>query len=278
MTNTLQLPTDYWFSNEHGNTVTVMATVGEWCMVNEEFKNKPYVLPLEFILAIYKEQIENQEINMYTQNEEEKFILGYFDGKFNPAEPFTLLSIGENDGKTFSNSLALIEKGWFAVLVEPSPEPMKKLLELHRGRPEGQQITMFEVALSDKDGDQEFFDSGTHLNAGDHGLLSTLKESELDRWKGTPNEFNKIIVKGMTWPTFIKSLPPDVDQQFKFISIDAEGVDLTILKQIDLKHTDMICIEWNGDQDVKKEVMEYCSSFGLEKLVYVSGENLLIAR
>ena len=50
-----KLPNEYWFYNENGNVVDVLSTVGEWCMVSEEFKDEPYVLPLEFVLAIYSE-------------------------------------------------------------------------------------------------------------------------------------------------------------------------------------------------------------------------------
>lgn len=46
------LPPDYHFSNEHGKEVTVLTIKGEWCMVSEEGKKTPYVLPLEFIMAI----------------------------------------------------------------------------------------------------------------------------------------------------------------------------------------------------------------------------------
>lgn len=49
------LPNGYWFTNEHGSEVTVMATKGDWCMVSEEGKKKPYVLPKEFVLAIRNE-------------------------------------------------------------------------------------------------------------------------------------------------------------------------------------------------------------------------------
>jgi hypothetical protein len=47
------LPDRFMFSNEHGNDVVVLATVGEWCMVIEEEKKKPYILPLEFVIDIY---------------------------------------------------------------------------------------------------------------------------------------------------------------------------------------------------------------------------------
>jgi hypothetical protein len=58
---------------------------------------------------------------MYSQNHEDDIILMYFKSKVYPLEiakhEFTLLEIGANDGKTFSNSLRLIEAGFKAVLV-----------------------------------------------------------------------------------------------------------------------------------------------------------------
>ena len=43
---------------------------------------------------------------MYSQNQEEQIILDYF----NDVKVGHVLDIGANDGKTFSNSLALIER------------------------------------------------------------------------------------------------------------------------------------------------------------------------
>ncbi len=53
---------------------------------------------------------------MYSQNNEEKFILEHFKnrkGKF--------LDIGAYDGKTFSNTFALVELGWSGLEIEASP-------------------------------------------------------------------------------------------------------------------------------------------------------------
>lgn len=51
---------------------------------------------------------------MYSQNDEEAIIMRYFANRTG-----RLLDIGAADGMTNSNSLALIERGWRAVLVEP---------------------------------------------------------------------------------------------------------------------------------------------------------------
>ncbi len=56
----------------------------------------------------------------YTQNNEEQIFIDYFKNQ-NPSE-LCVLDIGANDGKTFSNSLRLIELGWSAILIEPSPK------------------------------------------------------------------------------------------------------------------------------------------------------------
>ena len=65
---------------------------------------------------------------------------------------------------------------------------------------------------------------------------------------------------------------------FDFITIDAEGMDMEILKQIDLLDTQLLCIEWNSKNEIKEEILEYTSKFGMNKIIYQSGENLLIAR
>ena len=51
----------------------------------------------------------------YTQNNEEALILNHFTNR-NPSD-LTVLDIGANDGKTFSNSLKVIELGWHGLLV-----------------------------------------------------------------------------------------------------------------------------------------------------------------
>ena len=69
---------------------------------------------------------------MYSQNDEEKIILDLL--KDQPVG--RLLDIGAFDGKTFSNSLALFEKGWSGVVVEPNPESLVALIKLHgKNRP-----------------------------------------------------------------------------------------------------------------------------------------------
>jgi hypothetical protein len=72
--------------------------------------------------------------------------------------------------------------------------------------------------------------SGTHLNMGDMGLLSTINEKEKDRWHS--ETFTEVEVDVIDFKTLL-----DITKftTIDFISIDAEGSDYRILEQIDLK-------------------------------------------
>jgi FkbM family methyltransferase len=204
---------------------------------------------------------------MYSQSDEQLHILKYFRGITGH-----LLSIGENDGKTLSNALALIELGWSALLVEPGEISFNKLKELHKDNPK---VDLMNVAISDKVGTFDFYESEVHkpLGEGNHGLLSTLDKKETMRWRGSET-FNKKEVECIDYKT-LKELH---NWNFDFITIDAEGLDLAILKQISLTHTSLLCIEHNSVLDNKRQILEYCKNYGMKKVIYESYENILISK
>ena len=205
---------------------------------------------------------------MYSQNLEEQFITEYF-GDFKGS----LLSIGENDGQMLSNAKKLIELGWTAVLVEPSPKAFAKLSHLHIDNPN---VTCVNVAIGTVYGKMTLHESGNHYaDNSDIALLSSLREEETIRWKKAGVKFEKCEVDVIPYDQIL------IDTSyvaFDFITIDAEGMDWDILQQIDLSHTKLICIEWNGNQIMKLLFIKYCSGFGLSELIYESGENLIIGR
>jgi FkbM family methyltransferase len=206
---------------------------------------------------------------MYSQNKEEEIILQFFGDRKG-----TLLSIGENDGQTLSNSLRLIELGWNAVLVEPSPVAFSKMMRLHKDRKS--HIICVNAAVADKEGVFSFYESGTHLKQGDTALLSTLDPEEMKRWEKSGEQFQEIKVNVINYAGLLELAQPL--NTFDFITIDAEGVDMSILKQIDLSETQLICVEWNLDLENKAKIQNYCSSFGLNEVIYECAENLIIAR
>lgn len=210
--------------------------------------------------------IDIESIPDYSQNGEQKFILQFFKDKPKGA----VLDIGANDGKTLSNSYALIHHmGWSGVLVEPSPKAFEMLSQLHKDRDE---VCCIEAAIGEETKQVEFYDSGTHLNQGDVALLSTMNQADYNKWKQS-TEFKTIQVSMVNWPFFLEESPI---KKFDFISIDAEGNDFGILKQIDLDAVgcSCICVEHNG---AHQQFHEYLAGKGF-KTILMNQENLLMSR
>src|SRR5690606_4215569 len=200
---------------------------------------------------------------MYSQNAEEKIILDYFG-----SETGTFIDIGANDGVTFSNTRALAERGWRGVLVEPSPQAFAKLKDLYNGH---KGFYTYPYAISDHNGKAMLQESGPLCSAADVGLVSTFHAEEKARFSKSVR-YSPIEVKTFRWKTFLNRLSV---KEFDFVSMDCEGDELNILPQMDLTATRMICIEWNGKQDLKTEYEKYLDGFNL---IYTSAENLIYAR
>ena len=203
----------------------------------------------------------------YSQNGEQKIILDYFENK----EVGHFLDIGANDGITLSNVYALALKGWGGVMCEPSPKAFDLLSRNYKPFPS---VLLLNTAIGAKSGRYLLKESNSHLVKGDNNnisLLSTFEDSEVKRWKGT-QVFTDIEVDVKTY----KYAGLD-NFDFDFISIDAEGWDFIILEQIDLSNTSMLCIEWNGNQSIRKQILEYCRIFKME-IHYENIENLILTK
>lgn len=198
---------------------------------------------------------------MYSQNKEEEVILDYFGflkGVF--------LDIGANDGVTFSNTKMLSERGWGGVLVEPSPKAYARLKDIYKGI---NGVYTYPFAIGNHNGTAVLNESSSLINPHDVALVSTLKPEEMDRFKSI-TQYTPVEVKVFRWKTFLNRLKY---KTFDFISIDAEGLDLDILRQIDLSNVRMVCVEWNGKD--KQSFVDACQGF---RLIHENGENLIFAR
>lgn len=197
----------------------------------------------------------------YSQNDEQQHIVNYFKGV-----PGHLLDIGANDGQTFSNSRYLLEYlNWSGLLIEPSPTAFKKLNSLYK---DNDLVECLNVAIANEKGRIDFYDMGEHVGNGDSSLLATAVPSELARWGNV--QFNKVKVKAVTYA--------DIIDTYDFITIDCEGLDLDVLKQIDLKHTNLVCIEHNSVREIRNGIIDYCAAAGLRTKVYECMENIILGR
>lgn len=186
---------------------------------------------------------------MNSQNNEEALISKYFG-----SHKGTFLDIGANDGVTLSNIWACVKRGWFGVCVEPSPAAFARL----KRNMNPYEVEVFNVAIGATAGTMTLHDSGTHLKRGDVALLSTLDHAHAQKWAG--HEFKPVDVEVITVRDLLAyaSFPA-----FDLVTIDAEGLDLAILQQMDLTAMGvrMVIIEHeHSDIDAMRS---YCEGYGM---------------
>lgn len=207
----------------------------------------------------------------YSQNKEQEVILNFFKQSIQG----NFLDIGANDGETLSNTRALALKGWGGVVVEPTRVAFSKLSNLYSNN---ESVLCVNCAIGNKKQKTKINVNGNHIGEHDTGLLSTVKDEEKTRWKGEIWETEEIdMVTYQNLISIVEGATNDVGFTFDFISIDAEGCDIDILKQIDLRLVRMVCIEWNSVYETYQAIDAICESFGM-KLYYKNAENLIYAR
>ncbi len=195
----------------------------------------------------------------YSQNDEEGVINSLFGdtGRF--------LDVGAFDGKTFSNTLKLYERGWSGVLVEPSP---LAFAGLQRQYVDSTRVTLVNAAIADSSGKIRFFDSG-----GD--AISSTDVLHKAKWEaGYKCKFDEIEVDCLTWKSLFNIYCKDMT--FDFVNIDTESTNLQLLKTFPFdKCLPMcMCIEYDS---YRKEMMDILSGHGYRE-VYCSGENIVVYR
>jgi len=210
---------------------------------------------------------------MYSQNNEDEIILNWFQQKENSKRtPYCLLDIGANDGKTYSNSLLLIENGFEAHLLEPS-SVYSRCKSLHNGN---ELVSVYQVGIAEESGTIEFYESGS-FEGYDKALVSCVDPNEMKRW-GNSVSFEKTEAQFLTFEDFVFKYNLDKNK-FDFITIDAEGLDWDILSQIDLEffNVSCLCIEWNGIDTFSTYFTRYCNDFGLSE-IHRNPENIIFAK
>ena len=193
----------------------------------------------------------------YSQNDEQEIILKYFEGK----PPGRLLEIGAYNSKALSNSRALIELGWEAVLVEPSPRCFSGLMKDYA---DNAKVKLLNACISNNYGVVEFFDS--------EGAVATTSREHFEKWNPHQKDFQTIYVPTIPPGEITKTF----GNQFDFISIDTEGSDLKILKNMNLPSMgcSCICIEYGADLD---EICTLLFRHGFESLGH-NGENIICGK
>ena len=201
----------------------------------------------------------------YSQNDEEKYILDWTPKSGN------LLDIGAWWPTNLSNSRALIERGWSATLVEPSPGPMRVLLEEYRNKPE---ITLIQAGVMESREDDNDIDP-IEMNVTDYPVSTSNHEVFL-LWKDSPESkyLRKLWVPHMSLWRVLR-MTGAVD----FVSIDAEGKSVNIAKELlTLSSLDDLpqcfCVEHDGHHE---ELCRLATEKRYSKF-HLTAENLVAAR
>lgn len=196
---------------------------------------------------------------MYSQNNEELFILEHFADK-----PGRFLDIGAFDGKTFSNTLALVERGWSGVCIEPSPSVFVSLLKQHGENP---RIKLLNAAVTVMGGFFTFYDSG-----GD--AISSTLEAHAKKWAAGYG------TKFASYDVFTVALDELFNQygfDFDFINLDIEGCSFAMFQHLPiarLAKTTCLCVEHDGNINA---AIQKGSEWGFRMLTS-NGENIILVR
>lgn len=203
------------------------------------------------------------------QNLEDKTISEYF-GQF----AGTLLSIGENNGTNLSNVRYFLNREWVGDLVEPSPQVF---IDLEKMYSQDEFIYCHQLAIGDRNGPIDLYDSGELLGVGDRALVSTVKKEETERWASLKMPFNQVEVEMVTFKAFMEDYA--MFKTYDLISVDAEGMDIIILRQMELDQLGCRClvIEHNSLPANVAIILEYTKAFGFKEIGY-NAENIILAR
>lgn len=207
----------------------------------------------------------------YSENNEQEII-----GHFFKDELGNFLDVGAYDGVNFSNTLALLEKGWKGTLVEPSPGVFESLCLNMEMRGFKDKVQLHNTALVPDyfKRDAVFYEE---LNPGNPAvqLGSSFSHGHvLDRQARYKTMLNPIQPKLSSVSSFLQMFGYD----YKFINIDVEDLNFELVLGIDWKRfekLELLCVE----QDVLSvdKYTQFFSHFDF-KLYEVEKHNLFFVK
>jgi FkbM family methyltransferase len=195
---------------------------------------------------------------MYSQNDEERHILRFFGGFVG-----RFLDVGAHDGRTFSNTRCLAERGWSGVCIEPSPTVFPALAALYADEPS---IECCQLAVAPFEGCALFHDARG-------GLVSTFDQHYRRRWQDAGVDYDEVEVDAITW----ESLLGKCGREFDFINLDVEAMSAIIfdfIEPLELPRLKLMCVEhdFQGPRMIEK-----WKRYGF-RLVGQTSENVLLGR
>lgn len=171
----------------------------------------------------------------YSQNDEQEKLLEYFGEKVG-----RFLDIGACDGALNSNTLALVERGWSGVLVEPS---VAAFGELHRRHGGNRKLTLVHAAVGGISYSLiPFSDS--------YGVIgySTTEDVNREKWNHLVAFEPPFYIPMVPLDDLLRRFPGPIDM----LSIDTEGtsVELFMNFPFDSIRPMAVVVEHDGYTDI----------------------------
>lgn len=199
-------------------------------------------------------------MNNYSQNTEQETILSYFDkhgvidGKF--------IEIGAYDPFVFSNTRALVERGWSGVYIEPVKKHVDRFREVYLN---DERIQIINAALS-----YEPHEVVTFWECDD--AVSTTDINHKHKWEKSGVPFKEVTV-----PVLHVEQMQQIAHGYDFMTLDTEATSYTLFGWMSddfLSSLKLICIEHDNHY---KEIQARLHKFGFSTLLF-NGENIILGR
>lgn len=172
-----------------------------------------------------------------------------------------LLDIGAWNAKQLSNSRALIEAGWEAVLVEPSPGPLAGLVRDYAG---AKNVTIIGALIG--------FSNTMQLLQATDDAVSTTEESVSNVWRKDGGYYGQFYAPTITLGDIFNQFGGG----FEFVNIDAEGVSVNLFTEfmrLNVKPK-CFCVEHDGRI---VEIVQHAQTNGYRQ-IHLNGTNVIFER
>ena len=209
-----------------------------------------------FLIAFYKAFISpSKPKKSYSQYAEDLIIQSYFSRKLKNGR---YVDVGCHHPRRGSNTYGLYKKGWSGILIDLEKTKVMANQLIRR------KDKVILAAVSDTEEWMEIFSDKTY------STNTTIKKN-----KNSTNEHSIGHIKTQTLTNILNE--QNFQKKFELLSIDVEGVDLQVLKGLDLVsyQPQIICIEnWNSKYGISgilnSEIHQYLNRKNYE-LVSFSG-------
>lgn len=152
----------------------------------------------------------------YSQEGEDMVLLGFYEGRKNYKGFY--VDVGAHHPYRFSNTNTFYKRGWRGINIEPNPDAMKWFKLLRRGDKN------LNVGVAEQEGVMEYY---CFNESALNGFSKAVSEQ---RHQHTPYSIQKTISVPILRLDQILDEHVRHGTQIDFLSIDAEGYDLQVLK------------------------------------------------